>query len=428
MKLLNRSLIYLSLTFLIIIGVWSVLFYLNLKDEIRDSIDDGLDNNRLLIIQKVKTDTTLLLQNKFGGNNFEIRPLSKQNAQHFKELYKDTLMYRLNEDDLEPVRILHAAFQHNNKYYHIKILSSLVEEDDLIEDSFWSIVWLFVVLIASIIIINNILLRSVWNPFYEILNYLKAFRLDKDEPPVNIATRTREFAELQNASNALIKHSKEAYATQKQFSENASHELQTPLAIITNKLELLLESEDLTGADANIIADVMNIANRLTQINKSLLLLAKIENKQFPNQKLISITERCKEFIANFKEFADYKEIQITIQETENLNVIMDASLAEMLIANLVKNAVFHNYKGGKVNLRFTMHEFTICNTGINTALHPQKIFNRFQKDAAKSQSTGLGLAICKAICDFYGISLSYRFVKNEHCFSANFKKILPKS
>jgi signal transduction histidine kinase len=425
MKLLNRSLIYLSLTFLIIIGVWSVLFYLNLKDEIRDSIDDGLENNKLLIIQKVKTDTALLLQNKFGGNNFEIHPLSKQNARHFKERYKDTLMYRLNEDDLEAVRILHTAFKHKNNYYHLKIISSLVEEDDLIEDSFWSVLWLFIILVTSIIIINNIVLRRVWNPFYEILNRLKNYRLDKDEAPINIATNTKEFTELQNASNTLIHHSKEVYTSQKQFAENASHEMQTPLAIITNKLELLLESESLTDANAKTIADVMNIANRLTQINKSLLLLAKIENKQFPDQKLISFNELSKEFISRFQDFADFKEIQITIGETEHLDVLMDASLADILVANLVKNAVFHNCKGGKIDLRFTGHEFTICNTGTITALHPQKIFNRFQKDATKSESTGLGLAVCKAICDFYGISLNYHFAEYEHCFSVNFKKII---
>src|SRR5690606_20360683 len=140
MKLLNRSLIYLSIAFLLIIGIWAVIFYFNLKDEIRDSIDDGLDNSRLLILQKIATEPYLLLQDRFGGNNFEIHPLSRDKAIGFRDIYKDTVMYRLNEEDLEPVRILHTAFSHEDRYYRLKIISSLVEEDDLIEDSFWSVV------------------------------------------------------------------------------------------------------------------------------------------------------------------------------------------------------------------------------------------------------------------------------------------------
>ena len=126
MKLLNQSLLYVSVAMFFIIGIWSVLFYFNLKNEIRDSIDDGLDNNRLLILQKVKADTTLFNQYEFGGNNFKIRPIHKPKALKAKDIYKDTLMYRLNEDDLEPVRALHTAFEHKNNYYKLTIISSLV--------------------------------------------------------------------------------------------------------------------------------------------------------------------------------------------------------------------------------------------------------------------------------------------------------------
>lgn len=425
MKLLNRSLIYLSLAFFFIIGIWSVIFYFNLKDEIRDSIDDGLENNKLLLIQKAKTDSTLLRKKEFGGYNFEIHPISKQKALRTKEVYKDTLMYRLNEDDLEPVRILHSAFQHESNFYSIKVISSLVEEDDLLEDSFWSVVWLFLILVGSIIIINNVILRKVWNPFYDILNTLKTYRLDKDKTTINIPTKTSEFLELQKASNALIRHSQEAYTSQKQFTENASHELQTPLAIIINKLELLLESEDLKDTDAQIIAEVINRVERLTQLNKSLLLLAKIENKQFPDQAVISINDLGRETIANFEDFAEYKEIQISIEEKANLNITIDPSLASILISNLVKNAIFHNRKGGIINLKFSKDEFEICNSGDNFPLLEETVFIRFQKNTSKSQGTGLGLAVCKAICDFYGLSIRYHFIENNHCFTVNFKNII---
>lgn len=421
MKLLNRSLLYISLVFLVILGVWSVVFYFNLKDEIRDSIDDGLDNNRLLILQKIKTDTTLLSQNDFGGNNFEIHPISETYALKFRDAYKDTLMYRLNEDDLEPVRILNTAFKHQENYYHLKIISSLIEEDDLIEESFWGIFWLFIILVASIVIINNIILRKVWNPFYEILNRLKTYRLDRDESPINIATKTNEFIQLQDASNALIHHSKEAYTSQKHFTENASHELQTPIAIIINKLELLLESEDLKEKEANTIAQVINMADRMKKLNNSLLLLAKIENKQFPKEEKVSINAIVNELLGNYQELADFKKIAFKIVENDELFVTLNPALAEILISNLIKNSFSHNRMDGKITLQITKHAFVICNTGVTTALNPKTIFNRFEKDQSKSQSTGLGLAVCKAICSSYGIGIDYQFTASEHCFTLNF-------
>lgn len=425
MKLLNRSLIYLSVVFLFIIGIWAVIFYFNLKDEIRDSIDDGLDNSRLLILQKIGSDPGLLRQDRFGGNNFEIHPLSKDRAMGFRDVYKDTLMYRINEGDLEPVRILHTAFSHGDGYYRLKIISSLVEEDDLIEDSFWSVVWLFLILMFSVIIINNVVLRKVWNPFYEILNRLKTYRLDKDDQPLDIATKTKEFRELQEASNALIMHSRESYNSQKQFTENASHELQTPLAVITNKLELILESDHLKDADAQSIAAVLRTVGQLTKFNKSLLLLAKIENKQFDASEKISINGRVKRILDDFRDFAEFRNLQISMKESEELIVELDSVLADLLLSNLLKNAIFHNSDPGKISLGITAEELMICNSGSGTGLPSEKIFGRFHKGTDKNQGTGLGLAICKSICDFYGIPLTYRFVGNEHCFTVNFKKIV---
>lgn len=418
MKLLNQSLLYVSLAFVFIMSIWSVVVYFNIKNEIRDSIDDGLDNNRLLILQKIKTDSTLLFQAEFGGNNFEIHPITKQNALKINDIYKDTLMYRQNENDLEPIRILHTAFENKNNYYHLTIISSLVEEDDLIEESFWGVIWLFLFLITSIIFINNIIFRKVWQPFYEILERLKTYRLDRNDTPISINTKTKEFIQLQDASNALILHSKEAYTSQKQFTENASHELQTPIAIIINKLELLLESENLTENDTKTIADVINIADRLKKINNSLLLLAKIENKQFLEQYHIDINEVSKEIISEFKEYSDFKKIDIKIEEIEVCNFYMNVSLAEILISNLIKNAIFHNIKNGDINIKLTEKEIRICNSGSSLALDQNSIFNRFEKNSSKSKSTGLGLAISMAICKSNSINLTYQFNEDKHCFT----------
>ena len=266
------------------------------------------------------------------------------------------------------------------------------------------------------------MLRKVWNPFYDILDRLKTYRLDKEESPISIVTKTKEFIQLQDASNALIRHAKEAYTSQKQFAENASHELQTPIAIIINKLELLLESENLKEDDANTIAQVINIADRLKKLNNSLLLLVKIETKQFLDPKRVSINEITKELLSNYQEFADFKSIEFNVVETDDLYVQMNTSLAEILISNLVKNAIFHNKNDGEISIRISKHKFTIGNTGSATALDAKTIFNRFEKDHSKSQSTGLGLAVCSAICSSYDINITYQFENSEHHFIVDFK------
>ena len=425
MKLLNRSLVLLSVTFFLIIGVWSIIFYFNLKDEIRDSIDDGLENNRLLILQKVMVDSTLLFQNDFGGNNFKVNPISKEEAFKYRDEYKDTMMYRLNENDLEPVRVLHSAFEHLDKYYSLTVISSLVEEDDLTEDSFWSVVWLFVILITSVVLINNLILRKIWNPFYEILNRLKTYRLDQDEIPKDVETNTKEFIQLQEASNILFRSAKDSYASQKQFTANASHELQTPIAIMTNKLELLLESENLNEKDAKTIDEVISMANRLKKLNQTLLLMVKIENKQFLNNELVSINQLVQEITSNYQELSSFKNIEFEFHQTDELSVLMNPSLAEILISNLIRNAIFHNVQDGKINIKITNQEFQISNSSTTKQLDSKIIFNPFEKDQTSKHQTGLGLglAICRSICKSYGYQISYQFNENQHVFKIQFKK-----
>ncbi len=419
MKLHNQSLIYLTLAFFVIIGVWSFVFYIDLKDEIRDSIDDGLDNNRLLLLQQIEKDSSLLQQTEFGGNNFSVKQISRKNALAQKDVLKDTMMYRLNEDDLEPVRILHTSFRQQDKYYHLKIISSLVEEDDLIEDAFYNILLLFIVLVVSTFIINNFLLKRLWNPFYDLLEQISRYKLDKDTHAIKSKTNTKEFLALQEAANKLLLHSKETYRAQKEFTENAAHELQTPLAVMANRLELLLESENLNALESKQIAEILQTLNRLNHLNKALLLLAKIENKQYNEQEKINITKLIEEVLKDFEDFIDYKNLQIKRQYTQDITLNLDKHLAFVLCSNLIKNALFHSHENAEIIIKSNNNKLSICNTANAKALDGSTIFNRFTKGGNQTKSTGIGLAVAKAICDYYGLQLSYTYLakENQHCF-----------
>src|SRR5690606_7914167 len=175
--------------------------------------------------------------------------------------------------ELEPVRMLTTAFENNGNYYELQIINSMVEEDDLIEELIYDAIWLYFLLIISLVVINNFVLQRLWKPFYSFLNQLKNYRIGSSKNFPEACTKTKEFTDLQNAVNILLQHNIETYEQQKQFIGNASHELQTPLAIATNKLELLIEKGNLQSEQAENIAEVMSMIERLVRLNKSLLLL-----------------------------------------------------------------------------------------------------------------------------------------------------------
>lgn len=426
MKLLNKSLIYLSVSLFFIIGIWSVVFYFNMLDEIKESIDEGLDNYKRQIVYTAQKDTTILAKNNFDEGFFAIREIPQSKAIAITDTYIDTLLYMQDADDaspeLEPVRMLTTAFENETHFYELKIINPMVEEDDLAEELLRDIIALYLILIAVSIIINNFVLQRLWKPFYSFLNQLKNYRIGNSKNFPETSTKTKEFTDLQNAVNILLQRNIETYEQQKQFIGNASHELQTPLAITTNKLELLIEKGNLQSEEAESIAEIMNIVERLVRLNKSLLLLSKIENKQFLDNQLVSINEVVRQSTNDLEEVAEFKNVKITVSETAELTTEMDISLANVVVSNLLRNAIFHNVSKGIVNIEISEKAIKISNTGTKAAFNEQKIFSRFYKSENNSNGTGLGLAIVKAVCDLYNFSVGYRFENNLHCFEVRFK------
>ena len=416
MNLLNQSLKYLSISIFLIVTVWSAIFYFNMLDEIHDSIDDGLDNYKLLIIKRTEDDEQIFEKSDFEEGNFTIHQIPESEALGMRDYFTDTLLYMQNEDDLEPVRMLTSAFKHGGDYYQLTVFNSTVEEDDLIEDLFYSIIWLYLILVVSIVVINNVVLKRLWKPFYSLLNELKSYRIDKETSLPKVTGETKEFRELEIAVNALIIRARETYWNQKKFTENASHELQTPLAVISNKLELMLEKENLGAENADNIGQILQTIQRLTRLNKSLLLLTKIENKQFADNKSVHFNQLVDQSVEDLEDFASFRNVEIAVQKPADLYQNMDESLASILISNLLRNAIFHNVEGGKVEVYIKKNILQIRNTGKGKALDTSKIFDRFQKETTNNSSTGLGLAIVHAICRLYGFEVKYSF-DGEHCF-----------
>lgn len=425
MKLLNKSILHLMTYLLLIVSLWSVIFYFNMLDEIKGSVDEELENYKRQIVFKAEKDSTILQQKTFDEGFFSVNKISEEEALSFKDTYQDTEIYAQDADDeapeLEPVRILTTVFEQNGNFFELKIFNNMVEEDDLVKELLWDAAGLYVLLIFSILVINNLVLKRLWKPFYELLNELKNYRLGVSKSFPNVETKTKEFSDLQDAVTTLLQYSEKSYEQQKEFIGNASHELQTPLAIAISKLELLIEKENFTENQAEKIAEIMEIIERLVRLNKSLLLLTKIENKQFFDNQEIKVNDIVKKNIEYLQDIAEFKEVEISFSENSELFAKADAALINIIVSNLLRNAIFHNIKSGKVEVKIEAKKLSVLNTGIDNSLEHGKIFTRFQKSEQHQSGSGLGLAIVKAIAELYDFSVSYDFKNGMHEFSVNF-------
>ncbi|MGK6351213.1 sensor histidine kinase [Parapedobacter sp. DT-150] len=416
MKLLNHTLRYLSASLVFILGIWAVVFYFTMMDEVYDSIDDGLENYKLLIIKKANQDTSLLNKRHFGESNYAIRPVEQEVALHATEVFKDTAMYMEYEEDFEILRMLTTYFStQDGRYYELRIIASMVEEDDLVADFLHALLWLYLVVIASAFIINNWVLKKIWSPFYQLQHELGRFKLGEDKTFNPPQTKVREFQGMNDTVEALLKANIAVFQNQKQFIENASHELQTPLAIAINKLELLLEQSQGGEVEPQLVANAIQYLERMTRLNKSLLLLSKIENKQFSKEEEVDFNRCIRQHMEDFEELLHYKHIKLEFIEQAQLKRLFNADLADVLIANLLKNAIVHNHEEGYIRITVSENRFEIANTGQKQALDADRIFTRFYRSGDHTSSTGLGLAIVKTIAQLHQAQVTYRYAADMH-------------
>jgi signal transduction histidine kinase len=411
MKLLNHTLLYLSVSLLAILSLWSVFYYFITLEEVKDSIDDSLDNYKMLIIYKAQGDSSLLEPGQPAERNYLIREILPEQAAQVRDTYKDTQIYIRRNETFETRRLLTTAFPAaNEKFYELKVMSAMMNRGELIKKLLFSLVGLYFFILASMLIVNHFVLQKIWQPFYSVLQQLRSFKLGTAPPPPLPDVKIKEFQVLNETVSALLMSNQETYNSQKQFIENAAHELQTPLAISINKLELLADKPTQTEEDVQAIAQIIETLEGLTRLNKSLLLLSKIENRQFPEEKNIDFGAVFERMMEAFADLAAFRKIELTLVREGAWACSMNADLADILAINLLKNAIIHNKPGGKVLVTVSTTSFTVENTGEPSPMNTDRMFERFYKRSSEHNSTGLGLAIVKAIANFYNLSIAYSY------------------
>lgn len=319
-----------------------------------------------------------------------------------------------------PYRILATRVDINGVTYKLNIRESLASTKDLVIVLVWIQIALGLLMLGGLILINRWLTKIIWSPFYTILEQLKLYQIDKDVVLKLPQSSTAEFRDLSNAVSQLVSRNQVLYQSQRDFTANASHEIQTPLAILNSKVDLLMQT-DLTENQAKLIEGIQHCIGRLVRLNKALLLLARIENGQFPERERVLLDSIIRNQIdQNETGIAQNKLVVEYIDAESQAFVQSNRTLIEILISNLISNAVRFAPAGSTIKIRLTSKLLEVVNPG-GPLQNPESIFDRFKREHTNITGSGLGLAIARKICDQEKFKLTYDFENNQHHFQVSF-------
>lgn len=423
-NLLTSIILRTTITITIILSVWASLVFFAIINEVNDEIDDSLDLYCDYLISQKKQGKEILETQTNSNNVFFITPVDINTAlSNQKSYYRDTMIYLYDKMETEPARALTQYFiDEENRAYKIEIFTSTIEKKDLIETIAWWLFTLALILLLTIIIVYVWIYKKSMKPLYLLLNWQKNYNLGKKNQPLPQMSSIKEFQELYIATNQSTQRVEKAFEEQKNFIGNASHEIQTPLAISINRLENIL-NQDISEELAEEIVKTISTLEHLTRLNKTLLLLTKIENNQFLEKENLSLASIVNNSMEVFKEIYEYKSIKVSIEVESELNVNINKTLCEVLINNLIKNAFIHNIENGEISIKIYSNKIVFSNTSKSNELDAEKIFQRFFKESSSNSSIGLGLSLVKSICNNNNIKLDYYWQNNLHNFCLCFFK-----
>jgi signal transduction histidine kinase len=317
--------------------------------------------------------------------------------------------YNAAEREQKLVRTIEFHVNTNGGWYLVSVSKSLEGTDNLIRTIIFITLTLILLILIATFIINRIVLRRLWQPFYNTLHTVQQFKLSNTQKLHFTNSNIEEFELLNTTLSKSIGKAQQDYQSLKEFTENASHELQTPLAVIHSKLDILIQNEQLSEQESGAIQGAYQAVQNLSRLNQSLLLLAKIENKQFEESVAIQLDKVLEDKIAQFDELWQSKNISFkTALSTATIHI--NPTLLDILLNNLLGNATQHNVTNGFIELNLQQHNLQISNTGQPCSLDENQIYNRFYKGNHTTGKHGLGLSIIRQICDVSGFTCNYHF------------------
>ncbi|SES05427.1 sensor histidine kinase [Pedobacter rhizosphaerae] len=409
----NRANLFTSLIVLIITGI---VYYVVIHFILTERLDRDLAVEENEIRQYTNTYKKLPLPASYIDQQISFKVFNGDTTNIREFTYTTYLNPKDNE--VEPGRMLITTVQLNGKVFLATITKSRVESEDLVRIILLITLGVTMILLIALIFVNRFLLNRLWQPFFTILNRMKGFEVAKMENIQEVPTPIDEFNELNKSVNEMAAKVKQDYKELKSFTDNASHEMMTPLAVINSKLDSLLQTGSFSQPQGALLEDIYHATGRLSRLHQSLLLLAKIENHLIADVQHFDLKELIEAKIRQFQEL--FERIDLHLESTlENCSVEMSRYLADILLNNLIGNAIRHNHHSGQIKIKLSKDQLIISNTGKNKQIQ-QNLFDRFSK-SAESEGMGLGLAISKQICQLYGFEIIYEYIGEEHFFTVQF-------
>jgi signal transduction histidine kinase len=409
----NRASIIISISVLLVSGV---IYYLTINHIARQQLDSDLTEEVEEVVDYVNTNQHLPKPIDFDE---DITTFAKTNLQAFDTRFFDAPYANTKEKEIEKGRAVSALIKVNGENYIVTIVESRENTEYLIQIISGITLLLTAVLLGVLIVTNRYVLNGLWKPFYNILQQVKRFNVAESARITTIASQVDEFTDLSDAVAKMSTRVATEYQGLKTFTENASHEMMTPLAVITSKLDMLIQDESLKPDQFAQITDIYSAAGRLSRLNQSLLLLVKIDNNLLGDNEKLSVKTIILDKAQQFQEMLHNKNIELNY-ELDDLQVTASKYLIDVLINNLFGNAIRHNKNSGRIEITLSGKKLCFQNTGDPAPLQQDAIFERFYKGGT-SEGTGLGLAIIKNICTLYHWEINYRFNEGMHCFWVEF-------
>lgn len=410
----NQVNLLVSLAMLIITGI---VYYVVISVILQNKLDADLLIEEHEIFYYAKKFQELPLSSNYIDEEIIYKKIGAIGGK--KRFFSDADIFNSKENETEPARKLTTFLEIKNQGYQVTIIRSTVESDDLLHIILLITLGITGILLLSSASINRLILNKLWQPFYKLLRQLKDFNLSNSGTLSVDSTTISEFEELGSSVSEMATRVNRDYKELKSFTDTASHEMNTPIAVVLSKLDLLLQTNPINEEQGMILTDIYDALGKLSRLNQTLLLLTKIENNLMPDAQSINLDEVLVSKLRQFEGMLEQKNVTVS-KEIAPKELIMSRFLMDILLNNLLSNAIKHNVPAGIVEISLTNTTLTIANSGREEEI-PEIFFNRFSKSQS-SDGLGLGLALVKQICTLYHFDFIYAYQNDKHTININFE------
>lgn len=420
MKLINKiSRYFLYLFIFISFGMLFSIYFIT-QAAITEEADEQLIRIRDEAVKELKENRAV--------NFSPFIEIEESNDKSVRDIYGESTILLRGANEEEPYRTLFSIVNVNERFYQIIVRTSLIEKEEMlyfVTSVAGIAIFLFMILFTFL---NRAASKKILKDFHTTLQKLNEFSIDQKEKFVLEKANIEEFNNLNKSLEYLADKAINEYRSLKEFTEELNHEIQTPLAVIKSKLELMLQTENLNKDSYSILDISLKQLSKINRINKSILFLNKLEYKKLFESESVELTSEINNVLLSLNDYIIAKKITINKKIDRSLNLWINQSLLNILIVNLFSNSIRHNIYNGIIEIELIDNELILSNNGKEPAYNPEKYFERFYKESELNESIGLGLTIVKKICDNYGINIKYIYDSGFHKISLDFNNSITES